>query len=84
MDLVLTTQDLEPLPKQVEEPIMTYSGFLNSSYKSIVKDNYNGKNTNSIFNIKQRIKNRNFTNCCSVGVALKLSVFLTLMILIFN
>lgn len=84
MELVLIKQDFKPLSKQLEEPIKEYSGFLNSNYKSIVKNTYNEKNSNSIFNIRQRVKKRSFTNCSSVGVALKLTAFLIVIISIFN
>ena len=84
MELVLTKVDLEPLPKQNEDLIFKPSGFLTSEYKAVVNENFTKKNTTSIFSIKQRIKSRNYTTCCSVGIALKLSLFLVILLLIFN
>jgi len=83
MELVLTKEDLEPLPSRTEDLIFKPSGFLNSHYKSIVKEIYNKPDTSSIFNLRQRIKTYSYVSCCGVGVALKLSIFLTIILLIF-
>lgn len=84
MELVLTNQHFETLPKQIEEPINEYSGFLNSQYKNLVNESLNSASSKSIFGIRQSIKNRCYTSTCVVATALKLSVFLTIILLIFN
>lgn len=84
MELVLTTEDLEPLPKQQEDLITEPSGFLNSEYKSVVNQSLNNVSSKSIFGIRQRIKSRSYITSCVIGTTLKLSVFLTLIFLIFN
>ena len=77
MELVLTNQDLEPLPKyRLELTPERPQGLLNSNYKSIVRCNYSRKKTNSIFGVKQRIKSRQYQFTSSIDTVLKLSVFL--------
>ncbi|MGA1226746.1 MAG: hypothetical protein ACO3VF_05805 [Tamlana sp.] len=82
MELVLTSEDLEPLLKQKKELICEPLSFLTSEYKSAISEGLKKPSSNSIFGIRQRIKNS--TTCCGIGVALKLSLFLTVIILIFN
>ncbi len=84
MELVLTTEDLEPLPKQQDDLITEPSGFLNSEYKSVVKHSLNNISSKSIFGIRQRIKSRSYITSCVAETTIKLSVFLTLIFLIFN
>ncbi|MCF7560968.1 hypothetical protein L3X39_10005 [Sabulilitoribacter multivorans] len=84
MELVLTKEDLEPLPKQKEDLISEPSGFLNSYYKNIVSENYKKLNTTSIFAFKQRIKRKCYTRNCMAETTLKLSIFLVAILLIFN
>lgn len=84
MELVLTTEDLEPLPKQQEDLITEPSGFLNSEYKSVVSQSLKNVSSKSIFGIRQHIKSRSYITSCVAGTTLKLSVFLTLIFFIFN
>jgi hypothetical protein len=84
MELVLTTEDFEPLPKQNEDLICEPSGFLNSYYKSIVNENYKKQKPTSIFALKQRIRSKCHTTNCIAATTLRLSVFLTVILLIFN
>ena len=77
MELVLSTQDLEPLPKcKLEVAPMRPEGLLNSNYKSIVRCNFAHINSHSIFGIKQRVKSRQYQFTSSISTILKLSVFL--------
>ncbi len=77
MELVLSTQDLEPLPKRrLEVAPMRRKGLLNSNYKSIVRCNFSHIKSNSIFGIKQRLRSRQYQFTSSIGTILKLSVFL--------
>ncbi len=84
MELVLTTQDLEPLPKKNEDLISKPSGFLTSQYKAVVKQNYSKQKSTSIFGVKQLIKSRSYSTNSIVGTTLKLSLFLITLVLIFN
>ncbi len=79
MELVITSQDLEPLPKQNEELIYKPLGFLTSNYKQMVRSNFNKVNSHSIFGIRQRIKSRRFSSNSSIETILKVSLFLTVL-----
>lgn len=84
MELLITSQDLEPLP----DPKVSFHnkplGLLNSNYQTIAKDNFNNLKTPSLFNIKQRIKSRNYNTCCNVETILKVSIFLFFLIIALN
>ena len=77
MELVVTSQELEPLPLGGFAPgLIRPEGLLNSNYKSVAESNESNTQSSSIFGIKQRVKNRlyyNFTS--SIATILKLSVF---------
>ncbi|WP_340171044.1 hypothetical protein [Lacinutrix sp.] len=63
---------------------ITYTGFLNSNYKSIVNENFKSLKNNSIFSLKQGLKREQFKNCCFVETGLKLVLFFTGIIIAFN
>ena len=84
MELVLSSENVEPLPSQNEDCIIKPSNFLNSSYKNIVKQNYTKKNNRSVFGIRQHMKSHLFNSPSTTETALKLSLFLGLLLLIFN
>ncbi|MEM9678986.1 MAG: hypothetical protein AAF901_01570 [Bacteroidota bacterium] len=75
MELVVTTQDLDPLP----EPLMVHDfateGLLNSNYKTVVDDSYSNASTKTVFGMRQGLKFSRFSTVNYVGVILKLSVF---------
>ena len=76
MELVLTTQDLEPLPKQkCDAQEFLNEGILTSSYKQEIKNNFFKSSPKSVFGIKQRIKSRQYRITSSIETILKLSVF---------
>ncbi|MCK5402291.1 MAG: hypothetical protein KAJ28_11715 [Flavobacteriaceae bacterium] len=76
MELVLTLQDIEPLPKQKKEPfIFKNEGLLNSNYKEETSENFFHSNPKSIFGIKQSVKHRQYQLTSSIETILKLSVF---------
>lgn len=62
----------------------TYTGLLNSNYKSIVKYNFKNLKNNSIFGLKQRLKSEQLQTCCSVATSIKLLVFFTVIIIAIN
>lgn len=84
MELVLTTVDLEPLPKQEEDLIMEPSGFLNSEYKSVVNESLKNVSSKSIFGIKQRVKNRQYQFTSTIETVLKVSTFMGIIMIIFS
>ena len=84
MEFVLSTKNFEHSFKQKEDLINKPSGFLTSNYKRVVKASYKTKKVTSIFGIKQRIKNRSYITSCVAETILKLSLFLVIILLIFN
>ncbi|OUS03453.1 hypothetical protein A9Q86_00640 [Flavobacteriales bacterium 33_180_T64] len=80
MELVVTSQELEPLPKRrLETQFVRPEGLLNSNYKNVAKCNLSSANTTSIFGIKQRVKSRRYQITSSIDTFLKLSVFVTVL-----
>lgn len=76
MELVITSQELEPLPvRDYTTEFVRPEGLLNSNYKSVVKCNLSNTKSNSIFGIKQRVKSRQYQSASSIATVLKLSVF---------
>ncbi len=83
MELVLNSSKLEVVPQQ-EEDLSKPLGFLNSQYKTVVKDSLKDTSKKSIFGLRRRIKNSRYSFVSGMEVALKLSVFLIAIIAIFN
>ncbi|MGS2725160.1 hypothetical protein ACU8DI_01025 [Psychroserpens sp. BH13MA-6] len=80
MELVLTSQKLEPSPeRKLTTPFVRPEGLLNSNYKSVVKCNLQHTNASSIFGVKQLIKSRQYKITSSIETVLKLSVFVTVL-----
>ncbi|WP_055445113.1 hypothetical protein [Lacinutrix himadriensis] len=75
MELVITSQDLEPLPTQEKDTVNKPLGFLNSNYQQIVNSNFSKVSSNSIFGIRQQLKSRQFNTYCSIETVLKVSLF---------
>ena len=82
MELVVN-QELEFLPEPIAVPSLKDQGILNSSYQSVVKQNFNKPTPKSIFGIRQRIKSSQFNTVNHTAVILKLSVFAMALIAIF-
>jgi len=76
MKLVKTNLELEPQPEPKFLDHYSYSGLLNSSYKSIVDCTFENLKKPSVFSIRQRIKSSRFNSYCSISTSLKVSVFL--------
>jgi len=85
MELVLTQQDIEPLPKQKKE-VFTFKneGILSSTYKQETCENFFHSHPKSIFGIKQRIKSKQYQLTSSIDTILKLSVFVIAMVIVMN
>ena len=76
MELVLSSQELEPSPTpRLETEFIRPEGLLNSNYKSVAKCNLHHTRSTSIFGIKQRVKSRRYQFTSSIDTLLKLSVF---------
>lgn len=84
MELVLTIEDLEPLPKQQEDLIVKPLGFLNSEYKNVVNESLNNTSSKSIFGIKQHIKSKQYQFTSSIETVLKVSTFTAIILIIFS
>lgn len=83
MELVLNSSKLEVVPQQ-EEDLSKPLGFLNSQYKTVVKDSLKDTSTRSIFGLRRRIKSSRYYLTSGVEVALKVSAFFTIILLIFS
>jgi hypothetical protein len=82
MELVLTQQDIEPLPRKKRE---TYTfkneGLLSSTYKEQTCKNFFHSNPDSVFGVKQNIKSKQYQFTSSVETILKLSIFVIAMVI---
>lgn len=83
MELVLSTEDLEPF-NQKEDLICEPSGFLNSEYKSLVNESFKNVSSKSVFGIRRRIKNSQYQLTSSIATVLKVSTFATIILVIFS
>ncbi|MFT4610901.1 MAG: hypothetical protein ACJA1H_000334 [Glaciecola sp.] len=80
MELVITSQQLEPLPiLRLETEFVRPEGLLNSNYQSVVNYNLHHTTSTSIFGIKQRLKGRRYQLTSNIDTLLKLSVFATVL-----
>lgn len=84
MELILTIEDLESLPRQQKKIITEPSGFLNSEYKSVVNDSLNNASSKSIFGIRQRIKSKQYHVVSGIETILKVTTFITIIMVIFS
>lgn len=85
MELVLTNEDLEPLPSKRD--VVSHikpEGILNSNFKSIADKNFDNKNASLIYGVKNRVKSSQYLFTSGIGTALKLSVFAVTLLVIFS
>lgn len=83
MELVVNTFETEPLPKPRETFVYRNEPLLNSSYKAAVQQNFINSEKPSVSGMRQRLKFKQFNNVNTIGVALKLSVFVIALSMIF-
>lgn len=74
-----TTIQTQPISVPVE-PIETYSNFenrgmLTSRYKEEIKENFSNTESQSLFNLKRRVRTNQHRFSPTAGVVLKVSVF---------
>ncbi len=85
MELVLTHQEFEPLPKRKHTPfVFKNEGLLTSNYKQETRNNFFQSNPKSVFGAKQRIKSFQYQYTSGIDTILKLSVFAIALIVAFN
>jgi hypothetical protein len=85
MEIVLTHQEFEPLPRQKRESfVFNNEGILTSNYKEEIQDNFFNSNPTSVFGAKQRIKNFQYQYTSGIDAILKISVFAIALIVAFN
>ncbi|AXT20876.1 hypothetical protein D7030_11055 [Flavobacteriaceae bacterium AU392] len=83
MELVLTAQEIEPLPRQKKVAFeFKNEGLLNSNYKQGITGNFFNSSPKSIFGTKQSIKSKRYQITSSIETILKLSVFTTVLLII--
>lgn len=83
MELVLTQQDTEPLPKTKKEFAFNTKCLLNSNYKSVAEQSLSNSSTASVFGVKQHLKFKRFSVVNHIDVVLKLSVFVMALAMLF-
>ena len=82
MELVLTQQDIEPLPRKKRETFtFKNEGLLSSTYKQETCKNFFHSNPKSVFGVKQYIKSKQYQFTSSIATILKLSVFVIAMVI---
>ncbi len=84
MELLVTTEDLDPFPKQSLSVHNKPMGLLTSNYKSIVDSNYKKSNKQTLFGKRQAIKSCFYNSQCAVEVTLKVSLFLIVFLALFS
>ncbi|GAA3609555.1 hypothetical protein Q4Q39_17065 [Flavivirga amylovorans] len=85
MELLLTEQDLEPLPEPKNFIAHTKpEGILNSNYKKLARKNLGHITSQSLFGIKQRLKYSKYRFTSATETLLKVSVFTGIIITIFS
>lgn len=85
MEIVLSHQEFEPLPKPKKEPfIFNNEGILSSAYKEKTKHNFFQSNPKSVFGVKQRIKSFQYQYTSGIDAFLKLSVFAIVVMAVFS
>ncbi|WP_299113352.1 hypothetical protein [uncultured Winogradskyella sp.] len=83
MELVLNTIETEPLPEPRETFVYANEHLLNSNYKAAVQQNFINSSKPSVFGMRQCLKFKQFNNVQAIGVVLKLSVFVTVLSIMF-
>lgn len=83
MELLVNTFETEPLPEPRETFVYANEPLLNSSYKAAVQENFINSSKPSVFGMRQRLKFKQHNSVNTIGVVLKLSVFVIALSMIF-
>lgn len=82
MELVLLTEEIDPLEQQIKQRYeFPNEGILSSVYKDETKSNFFHSNPKSIYAAKQRVKSRFYSYNIGVISLLKFSVFISIIAL---
>ncbi|PQV51150.1 hypothetical protein CLV33_10170 [Jejuia pallidilutea] len=84
MELVVPTLNLKSESMSKEDFISQHSGFLNSQYKVVVSESFKETTSKTIFGIRRHIKNSRYQLTTGAEVALKVVLFVVIIISIFN
>ena len=83
MELVLTNLETEVSPEPRATFVYSNEPLLNSNYKAAEQLNFINSSNSSVFSIRQRLKFKQFNSINAIGVALKLSIFIITLAVIF-
>ncbi|MFD1063149.1 hypothetical protein ACFQ1Q_07810 [Winogradskyella litorisediminis] len=83
MELVVNTFETEPLPESKTSFDFTNEPLLNSNYKAAARQNLINSKKPSVYGMRNRLKFKQFNSVNAIGVALKLSVFIIAVTMIF-
>ena len=83
MELVLTQQETEPSPRTRKEFVFNNEHLLNSTYKSVVKQNLTNSSSTSVFGVRQHLKHKRFNMVNHMDMVLKLSIFVITLAILF-
>lgn len=83
MELVLNTFETEPLPEPKTTFEFSNEPLLNSNYKAAAKESLINSTKPTVSRMRKRLKFNQFNSVNAIGVALKLSVFVITVIMIF-
>lgn len=83
MELVLSQSELEATPEPRETFVYANEPLLNSNYKAAVQQNFIASSKPSVFSKRQYLKFNQFNSVNAVGVVLKLSIFVTVLFIMF-
>ena len=83
MQLVVNTLEIEPLPEPQENFEFTNEPLLNSNYKAAAKLNLINSESPSVSRMRKRLRFRQFNSVNAISVALKLSVFVLALTMMF-
>ena len=85
MELVLTNQEIEPLPISEHEIIHNKPmGFLTSNYKACTSIDSLNYSDHTLFGKRQNIKSCFYNSQCAAEVTLKVSLFLIVFLAMFS
>ena len=76
-------QDLELEPEPLVVNCNTTEGLLRSNYKAVVNNNFKAMSSNSLFGARQGLKSFQFNKVDHVAGILKLTVFVSALIMLF-
>lgn len=82
MEISVTSQDLDPGPEPHAEHFAVES-LSNSNYKKLVSETYKSSTSKSVFGVRQHLKIKRFNMVNYIDVALKLSIFITVITVMF-